>query len=80
MLEIIVRLEESVAGEELDKDASNTPDVARKTPAKIEDDFRCAIVTSRDNGRMVLVVESCRSKINQSYLAVEQDSSCASIA
>jgi hypothetical protein len=33
MLEVVVRLEQGVASEEFDQDASYTPDVARETPA-----------------------------------------------
>lgn len=44
MLEIVVRLEQSVTGKELDKDASYTPDVAREAPAKVEYDLRCTVV------------------------------------
>lgn len=65
VFEIVVCLEESVAGEELDQDASNTPDITRKRPAKIEDNLRCSVVARRHNGRMILVVKSGGTKINE---------------
>jgi len=47
MLEVIVRLEESVAREELDQNASYTPDIAWETPTEVEYDFRGSIVSRR---------------------------------
>lgn len=44
MLEIIVRLEESVAREELDDDAPYTPNVAGIAPAELQDDLGSAVV------------------------------------
>lgn len=44
MLEIIVRLEEGVAGEELNQDASNAPDVTRVRPPESENDLGRTIV------------------------------------
>jgi len=46
MLEIIVRLEESVTSKELDEDASYTPNVARITPAQLQDYFGGAVMSS----------------------------------
>ena len=47
MLEIIVRLEEGIAGEELDQYTPDTPNVARVRPPKSEDDFGRPIVAGR---------------------------------
>jgi hypothetical protein len=45
MLQVIVRLEQGIAGEELDKNASYTPDVAREAPSKVKDDLGGAVVS-----------------------------------
>jgi hypothetical protein len=45
MLEVIVRLEEGITGEELYQYAAYTPDIARKTPSEVEDDLWCSVVT-----------------------------------
>jgi hypothetical protein len=44
MLEIVVRLEQSVAGEEFDQDAPYAPDVAGEAPAKVEYDLWCTVM------------------------------------
>ena len=44
MLEVVVRLKEGVASEELNQNASYAPDVAGKAPAKLQDDLRSTIV------------------------------------
>jgi hypothetical protein len=31
-----------------------------------EDDLRCSVVSGRDDGRVILVLERCRAKIDQS--------------
>lgn len=49
MLQVIVRLEQGVASEELDKNTTYAPDVAREAPSKIEYDFWSTVVSSRDN-------------------------------
>ena len=45
MLEIIMRLEESVACEELHYNAPYAPNVAWVAPAKLKNDFGCAVVS-----------------------------------
>lgn len=50
MLQVIVRLEQGVAGEELDKNAAYAPNVAREAPPKVEDDLGSAVVSRRDDG------------------------------
>lgn len=72
MLEIIVRLEEGVAGKELDQDASDAPDVAGERPAESEDDLRRPVVPGGHDRGVVLVLECCRAEINQSDLRVQQ--------
>lgn len=64
-------LEERITGVELDKDATDAPDVAGKTPAKVEDDFGSAVVTGRYNRRVIFVVERCRPKVNQPDFRVQ---------
>jgi hypothetical protein len=44
MLEVIVRLEERVAGVELDQNTADTPDVAREGPPEAQDDFWGSVV------------------------------------
>lgn len=51
MLEVLVRLEQRLAGEELDQDAADRPDVARVAPA-----HACAVSEAegaRDGPRMI---------------------------
>ena len=66
-----MRLEECVTCEELDEDTSNAPNVARIAPSKVEYDLRCSIMSRRNNGRVVLVIKGCGSKVNQSDLSVK---------
>jgi len=68
-----MRLEKGISREELDKDATNAPDVARVCPAKAENDLGRAVMTGRHNRRVVLILESCRSEVNQSDLGIEKD-------
>jgi hypothetical protein len=44
MLKVIMRLEQCIPGEELHKDAPNTPDITSVAPAKVEDDLWCPIM------------------------------------
>ena len=80
VLEIVVCLEESVTGEELDQYAANTPDVARIAPSHVEYDFRCSVVSSGYDGRVVFIIESGRSKINQPYLRIQENLPMASLS
>lgn len=73
-------LEESIASEEFDKDAANTPDITRETPAKVKDDFGCPVVSGRNDRRMVFVVKGRRPKIDQADFAIKQDTSLAGIS
>jgi hypothetical protein len=65
VLAIVVRLEESDAKVELKHDAADRPDIARLSPAKLQNDFGCAVVTRRDDGAVMLVVKCGTSKVNQ---------------
>ena len=75
VLEVVVCLEKRIAREELNKNAADTPDVTGETPAQIQNDLRCPVMSSRDNRRVVLVIEGGRSKINQSNLTIQEDAS-----
>ena len=72
-----MRLEECVTCEELYQDASNAPNIARITPSQVEYNLRCSVVPGRNDGRVVLVIKGCRSKVNQSDLRVKEDSPLA---
>ena len=77
MLEIVVGLEESITSKELNEDAANAPNIAWVAPAQVKYDLRCSVVPCRNDGRVVLVVKGCRSKINKPDLGVKQDSPLA---
>ena len=49
MLQVIVRLKESITSVELDQDASYAPNVTRVAPPKTQDDLRGPVVSSRDH-------------------------------
>lgn len=70
MFQIVVRLEESVAGKELYQDATYAPYIARKRPTKVEDDLRSTVVSSRDDRRVVFVVECRRAEVYEANLTV----------
>ena len=59
VLEVVMCLEESVAGKELDEDATDTPYIAREAPAKVKYYFWSTVMPCTDDGAMVLIVE-CR--------------------
>lgn len=50
MFEIIVRLEEGVAGEEFDEYTADTPYVTREGPAQTKDDFRGSVMSRGNDG------------------------------
>lgn len=75
VFEVVVRLEKRISREELNKNAADTPDVTGETPAQIQNDLRCPVMSSRDNRRVVLVIEGSRPKINQSNLTIQEDAS-----
>lgn len=70
MLEIVVGLEEGISCKELDEYTTNAPYIARKRPSKTENDFRSSVVTGRDDGRMILILECGRSKVDQTYFCI----------
>lgn len=45
MFEIIVRLEQRIASEELDQDTANAPYVAWVAPSEVKDDFGCSVMS-----------------------------------
>lgn len=58
MLEVIVRLEQSITSEELDQNAANAPNVTGKTPSEVENNLGSTVVAGRDNRGVILVVKS----------------------
>lgn len=79
MFEIVVSLEESVSGKELDQDTPDTPDITGETPAQIQDDLWGPIVAGGHNRRMVFIIKCGRAKVDKTNLTVEEDSSLARI-
>jgi len=75
MLQVIVRLEESVASEEFDKYTSYTPNIAWETPPHVEYDFGRSIVSRRNDRRVVLIIERGGTKVDQPDFGTEQYSS-----
>ena len=67
-----MRLEKRIAGEKLNQDAPDTPDIAGERPAKAKDDLGCPVVAGRHDRGVVLVLEGGRAKINQSNLRVQE--------
>lgn len=66
MLSIVVCLKERNAQVQFKHDAANRPDITWLRPAQLENHFRCAIMTCRYNGAVMLVIEGCAAKINES--------------
>ena len=64
MLKIVMGLKEGIAGKEFDQDAADAPDVARITPAKIQDDLWRSIMPSRYDRRMIFVLKSSGAEID----------------
>ena len=71
MLEIVMGLEESITSKEFDKDAADAPNIAWIAPPQVKYDLWCSVVPCRNDGRMVLVVKGCRSKVNKPDLGVK---------
>ena len=67
-----MRLKQRITCEEFHNDATNAPNIARKAPAQLKDDLWRAVVSGRDNGRMVLVIECGRSEVNEADFTVKQ--------
>ena len=72
VLEVVVRLEESVAGEELDKNAADTPNITGEGPTKPQDDLGGSVVTGRHHGRVVLIFECGRAEIDEANFGVKE--------
>ena len=75
MLQIVMSLEQSVPCEELDQYTADTPNITRETPAEIQNDLWGPVMSGGNNGRVIFVIEGRRPKINQTNLAVQQNSS-----
>lgn len=80
MLQVVVRLEQGVAGKELDEDAPNTPDIARKRPPETENDFGGTVMPRRDDRGVVLVLERSRAKVDETDFRVKQDTPLCSLS
>jgi hypothetical protein len=80
MFEVVVSLEESISGKELYQDTPDTPDVTGETPAQIQNNLWCPIVTGGHNRRVVFIIKCGRAKVNETNLTVEKDPSLARIA
>jgi hypothetical protein len=59
-----MRLEECISREELNKNASNTPDITREGPPQTKNNFWGTVMASRYDGRVILVLESSRTEID----------------
>ena len=46
MFQVVMCVKQGVSCEELDQDATDTPDIARERPAQAENDLRSTVVTS----------------------------------
>jgi hypothetical protein len=57
-------LEQHFSCEELDKDASDTPDIAGEGPPESENNLRRPIMASRYDRRVILVLKGSRAKVN----------------
>ena len=50
-------LEQGFAGPELNQNACNAPDVTRKTPTQTKNDFWSTVMSGRDDGGVVFILE-----------------------
>lgn len=71
VLQIVMCLEQRISCEELDKDASNTPDITGEGPPESENNLRRPIMASRYDGRVILVLEGSRAKVDQPDLGIK---------
>lgn len=65
MLQILVSLEQRIAGEEFNQNAANAPNIARERPPQSQDDLGRSIVPSRHHRRMILILKSGGPEIDQ---------------
>lgn len=80
VFEIVVGLEESITGKEFDQDTPDTPDITGETPAQVEDNLWCPVVTSGHDRRVVFVIEGGRAKVDETNFTIKEDPSLARIA
>ena len=73
VFEVIVRLEQSVAGKELHQDTSDAPDVTWERPAETKNYLWRSVMSGRYDGRMIFILECRRTEVDQSDLCVEKD-------
>lgn len=71
MLQVIMRLEQRVTCEELDKYTPYAPDITRIRPSQPENNLRRAVMPRGDDRRVVLVLESSRSEIDESDFGIQ---------
>lgn len=75
MFQIVMGLEKSVPGEELDEYTADTPNITGETPAEVQNDLWRPVMPGGNDGRVIFVIKGRGSKINQTDLAVQQNSS-----
>ena len=63
-------LEQSEAKIELESNTANAPDVTGLTPAQLQDNLRCSVVSGADHLAVVLPVKCGTAKVNQADLSV----------
>jgi hypothetical protein len=80
VLQIIVRLEQCISCEEFDENASDTPDITREGPTETENNLWCPVMASRDDRRVVLVLERSRTEVDESDLSIEKDFTLSSLS
>lgn len=70
VLQIIMRLEQRITREELDKYTSDTPDITRIRPAQPQDNLRGTVMPRGDDRGVVLVLESSGPEVDESDFGV----------
>lgn len=65
-------LEESIAGEKLNQDASYAPDITGKTPSETKDDLGSPIVPGTHDARVILVVKGGRTEIDETNISIQE--------
>jgi hypothetical protein len=73
VLEIVVRLVERQSGVEFYQDAAQTEGVAGEGPAQSKDDFGRTVVSGRDDGGVVFVLEGGGAKVDESDIGAVED-------
>lgn len=80
MFQVVMCLKERITSEELHQDTPDAPDVTWETPAQVQDNLRSPIMPCRNDGGVVLIIKGGRAEVDQSDLAVEENTSLASVA